>query len=319
MILITGVAGFIGSHTAYKLLKLKKELVGIDNFDPYYSRQIKNYNLTQLLDFNSFKFVECDIRDKKTLFRILKKYPIEIVIHFAARPGVRPSFLNPKIYDEINVIGTLTLLEICSKLNIKKFIFASSSSVYGKNKIPFSENDYPLNPLSFYGCSKLNAEEICKFFTSRHNMHCWIFRLFSIYGPKLRPDLAIYKFTQAIVTGKKILLFDNGKYKRDFTYIDNVVEVFVKAISFFPSSYEIVNLGNSEPIQIKQLIKLLEQKLSKKAKIQSVSSSIKEVPITYANISKAEKIFSFNARFPISLGLDKFLGWFLSKKPNTLK
>ncbi|MFN7181898.1 MAG: NAD-dependent epimerase/dehydratase family protein [Planctomycetota bacterium] len=314
MILITGGAGFIGYHLTHELLKNKNNVIVIDNFDPYYDENIKKNNLNELSDYKNFLFIKEDITDVQSLKKIFKKYSFQIVYHLAARPGVRPSFINPYIYDQINVQGTYKLLYVCNLFNVRKIIFASSSSVYGKNSIPFKEDQYPLHPLSVYGCSKLNAEEVCKFFCRRYGFQIWIFRLFSIYGPKLRPDLAMYKFTKAILEDKEILLYNFGKYKRDFTYITNIIEILIKSKNSFPDTYEIVNLGNSQPLSIKNLVTLLEQKLNKKAKIKLIKNPYYENPITYASIEKVKKIFGYTAFYPIDKGLDNFLRWFLNKK-----
>jgi UDP-glucuronate 4-epimerase len=314
VILITGVAGFIGSHLAQSLLKNKSEVVGIDNFDEYYSPKIKKDNLKISLDYKNFTFKKCDIRNEYSLINLFKRYDIEVVYHLAARPGVRASFLEPNTYDEINVQGTLKLLQVCNKFKVKKFIFSSSSSVYGKNKVPFSEDDFPLRPLSFYGASKLNAEEVCKFFCRRFGFKAWIFRLFSIYGPRLRPDLVIYKFTKSILEGKEITLFNRGKYKRDFTFIDNIIDVFLSSKKNFPYEYEIVNLGNSQPVAITDLAKLIQQKLQKKAKIKYIKNPFIENPITFADTKKANKIFKFTSNFPLEKGLDIFLNWYISSQ-----
>ncbi len=313
MILVTGAAGFIGSHLTEQLLKNRNIVLGIDNFDNYYDIDIKRENLKTSLEYKNFLFERCDIRNKKSLTKLFAKHHIEIVYHLAARPGVRPSFVNPYIYDQINVQGTMALLEICNAFGVKKIVFISSSSVYGDNKIPFRESEYPLKPLSFYGTSKLNAEEICKFFSRRFGFCIWIFRLFSIYGPRLRPDLAIYKFTKAILEGKEIQLYNYGQYKRDFTYIDNVIAVFIKAKNKFPQKCETVNLGNCQPVPIKKILELLQEKLNKKAIVKYVKNPFNENPITYANIDKAKKLFKYTARFPIEEGLDTFLNWFLCK------
>lgn len=313
MILVTGAAGFIAFHLIKSLLKNKIPTLGIDNFDPYYSPQLKKENLKDLYQYKYFYFKQCDITKQESLANLFKKHDIHLVYHVAARPGVRPSFINPLIYDKINVGGTLKLLQTCQKAGVKRFIFISSSSVYGNNKTPFTESDYPLRPLSFYGASKLNAEEVCKFFARRFEFQIWIFRLFSVYGPRLRPDLAMYKFTNAILKNQQIQLYNYGNYQRDFTYIDSVVDALIKAKEKFPKQYEVVNLGNSQPISIKTIVELLEEKLNKKAKILYVKNPFNENPITYANINKAKKLLNYTAHFPIDDGINIFLDWFLSK------
>lgn len=319
MILVTGCAGFIGSHLTQSLLKNKSSVIGIDNFDPYYPTFIKKENLKELYEYKNFYFEKCDIVNKESLTKLFKKYPVDLVYHLAARPGVRPSFVNPLIYDRINVEGTINLLQVCKNSGVKRFVFISSSSVYGDNKIPFKESEYPLKPLSFYGASKLNAEEVCKFFSRRFGFKIWIFRLFSIYGPRLRPDLALFTFTKALLQKKEIILYNHGNYQRDFTYINNVIDVLIKAKNKFPQNYEIVNLGNSQPVFIKKIVNLLQEKLNLKAKIRYIKNPYNENPITYASITKAKKLFNYSAHFPIEKGIDIFLSWFLSKQQDILK
>lgn len=316
MILVTGIAGFIGSHLGEKILKNGYELVGLDNFCPYYSPAIKRNNLKNIIKDKNAIVIENDIRFYNKLERIFKKYRPEVVFHLAAQAGVRYSMENPLYYEQTNCLGTLNLLELSKKYEVKKFIFASSSSVYGStNKVPFSENEKMLRPTSFYGMTKLIGEKYCQFFNKSFKLPIVILRYFTVYGPRQRPDMAIHKFVQKISTNQEIELYGFGKLKRDFTYIDDITDGTIKLLDGSKviedcfENCEIFNLGNSKPVSVNKLVNLIEALLNKKAKKTMRPIPDGDVKQTYADIAKARKILNFRPKTSLEEGLKKFILW----------
>lgn len=312
MILITGGAGFIGSHLIDALLP-KKEIICVDNFDPFYPKKWKERNIFRHLKNKKFKFIKCDIRDKGKI-QIIFKNDIEGVIHLAAKAGVRYSLLHPKEYMDVNVNGTLELLELCRKNDIKKFIFGSSSSVYGiSSKVPFSETDPCEKPISPYGVSKRAGELLCFTYSHLYGLSVSCLRFFTVYGPRQRPDMAIHKFTKLIDEGKDINMFGDGTTKRDYTYITDIIQGILSAINKKPK-FEIFNLGNSKTIELKTLISLIEKNLGKKAKIKRLPMQAGDVPITYADISKSKEMLGYKPKVTIKEGIKKFVKWYVENK-----
>ena len=312
-ILITGGAGFIGSHLVDRLLEAGEEVIVIDNFDDFYNPQIKRDNLKNHLSNPNFKLLEVDIRNKKALEQIFELNEITRVVHLAARAGVRSSIKNPSLYEEINIKGTLNLLEVCKNKNLENFIFASSSSVYGMNtKLPFSENDSLIHPISPYAVTKKTGELICYTYHHLYGIPIVCLRLFTVYGPRQRPEMAIHKFTRLIDQNCEIPIFGDGHSKRDYTYISDIIEGIISALKQ-KFDFQIFNLGSSEPIELKKLVSLIESTLGKRAKIKHTLDQPGDVPITYADITKSKKLFGYNPKIKIDEGIKEFVKWYEDK------
>ncbi len=315
-ILVTGCAGFIGSNLTKKLLERNYEVCGIDNFDPYYDEALKQINLKKLKDYNNFKFYKTDILNKNKLKEIFKKEEPELIIHLAARPGVRASIENPEIYIEVNIKGTLSILDTMNSCNVKRLIFGSSSSVYGDRKCPppFFEEESADKPASPYGFSKRAGEILCYNYSKLYGLKVIILRFFTVYGPAQRPDMAIHKFTKKIIKGEELPVYGDGKTERDYTYVDDITKGILNSINL-DKDFEIVNLGNSKPIPLFEVIRILEKKLCKKAKIKKLPLPKGDVKKTWANIEKAKKLLSYNPETDFEKGIEKFLKWHESECP----
>jgi len=312
--LVTGAAGFIGSHLCERLLADGWNVAGLDNFDDFYPRKVKESNLTGLLKNDNFTFAEEDIRNAAGVEDILEKERPDIIVHLAAKAGVRPSIENPVEYQDVNINGTVVLLEGVKKFGIKKFIFGSSSSVYGNNKkVPFSETDNVDFPISPYAATKKAGELICHTYSHLYNIDMTCLRFFTVYGPRQRPDLAIHKFCRLIEAGKPIPVFGDGSMKRDFTYIDDIIDGVVAAIANC-EGYEIYNLGESRPVRLDELIVEIEKALGKKAAINRLPMQPGDVDQTYADITKAKKDLNYNPNTNITTGLKQFVKWFRETK-----
>jgi len=313
IILVTGGAGFIGSHLVGRLLKEGYEVICLDNFNDYYDPQIKRNNIKPFLREERFDLVEADIRDKDNLKKIFEKYKFQKVIHLAAQAGVRLSLKQPNLYVDVNVNGTLNLLELSKEYKIKNFVFGSSSSVYGATKeIPFSEEG-KLKPISPYGVSKRTGELLCYTYNHLYNLPVTILRFFTVYGPKQRPDMAIHKFTKLIDEGKEIYLYGNGETSRDYTYISDIVEGIMSALNN-DFNYEIFNLGNSNSTNLSHLISLIEKNLGKSAKIKYLPEQPGDPSITFADISKSKRILNYEPKVKIEEGIKRFIEWYRNEK-----
>ena len=310
-ILVTGAAGFIGSHLCERLIARGDSVAGLDNFDAFYDRKIKESNIETLLKSKKFKLIEGDIRSSQDVQAACEK-GIDVIVHLAAKAGVRPSIEDPSGYADVNINGTLVMLEAAKKFNVKKFIFASSSSVYGNNKkVPFSETDNVDNPISPYAATKKAGELICYTYHNLYNINMSCLRFFTVYGPRQRPDLAIHKFARLISAGKSIPMYGDGSMMRDFTYIDDIISGVIAAVDKC-SGYEIFNLGQSQPVRLDDLIKKIEKALGKQAIIERMPLQPGDVEKTFADISKAKAILGYNPKTEISKGLDEFADWFHS-------
>jgi UDP-glucuronate 4-epimerase len=308
---VTGGAGFIGSHLCDKLIERGENVICLDNFDPYYDPGIKEKNIKHNLRKDNFKIVKADIRDKKTLERVFGENDIEKIIHLAAKVGVRHSVKDPLPYMDVNVGGTLSLLEVCKDHDIENFIFISSSAIYGNvEKIPFNEDDPP-KPISPYGVSKKSCELFCHAYHLLYDIPITCLRLFTVYGPRQRPDMAIYKFTKSIEEDKEIEVYGDGTSKRDYTYIDDIVQGILNALDR-RFEFEIFNLASSRPVELLDLISLIEEKLGRRAKIKHVPERAGDIPITHADISKARRLLNFKSRTGIEDGIEKFIEWYRS-------
>jgi len=310
-ILITGAAGFIGSHLCEALIG-KHKIFGLDNFCDFYDPQIKWNNISSLQQNSNFTLLETDIRNENALKDIFSENEFDLVIHLAAMAGVRPSIENPQLYTEVNINGTVNLLEECKEHNIKKFIFSSSSSVYGNNrKIPFFENDPVDHPISPYAFTKKAGELICHTYHHLENFSMVCLRFFTVYGPRQRPDLAIHKFARLILDGKPIPVYGDGSTQRDYTYIDDIIEGVLKTIEFVQerNKYEIFNLGESRTIMLSKMIETLENALGIKAKKEFLPIQPGDVERTYADISKSRKMLDYDPQTDFEEGIIRFVNW----------
>lgn len=313
-ILITGGAGFIGSNLVDSLLADGYQVAIVDNFNDFYSPEIKLANITAHLSNPNFRLYETDIRDRDALREICAENSFDAIVHLAARAGVRPSLENPTEYLETNVNATLNLLECAKDFGIKQFVFGSSSSVYGINaKVPFSEDDKIFQPISPYAATKAAGELLCHTYSHLYDIRCVCLRFFTVYGARQRPDLAIHKFAKLISEEKPIPVFGDGSARRDYTYVDDIISGVRAAIDYGKSNYEIFNLGESQTLELSKLIELLEKSLSKKAIIDRREMQAGDVPITYADISKAKELLNYNPQTKIEDGIPKFVEWFLGK------
>ncbi|MGD0573238.1 MAG: SDR family NAD(P)-dependent oxidoreductase [Sedimentisphaerales bacterium] len=307
--IVTGAAGFIGSHLCERLLKDGWTVAGVDNFDNFYDPQVKRSNIKDCLRNKQFKLVEADIRDSAAMNKVVSD-GADVIVHLAARAGVRPSIAQPALYADVNINGTVTLLEAAKKNNIKKFVFASSSSVYGNNKkVPFSENDNVDFPISPYAATKKAGELICHTYHHLAGMSMTCLRFFTVYGPRQRPDLAIHKFARLIEDGKPIPVYGDGSMMRDFTYIDDIIDGTMAGIKKC-AGYNIYNLGESRPITVNNLIGEIEKALGKKAVIERLPLQPGDVERTYADVTKAHRDLGYNPNTEISDGLKHFVEWF---------
>jgi UDP-glucuronate 4-epimerase len=313
-ILVTGVAGFIGSHLTEALLNRGDFVFGMDNFDPFYPEKIKRKNLETSLKHSGFKFYQESILDPKALRLIFEEKGITHVVHLAAKAGVRPSIAEPLAYQKCNIEGTNNILEAMRHFDVNKLIFASSSSVYGNNsKIPFSETDNVDNPISPYAATKKAGELICHTYHHLFGMNIFALRFFTVYGPRQRPEMAIHKFTRAIDRNEPVDVYGFGEPKRDYTYIDDIIQGVLSAIDRV-KGYEIINLGESQTILTNDLISEIEEALGKKAIRRDLPMQPGDVIQTFAEVDKAKKLLDYQPRTSISEGLRKFINWYRSEK-----
>lgn len=308
-ILVTGGSGFIGSNLCQRLLELGHNVMNLDNFNDFYDPKIKWANIKSAQSHSNYTLIEGDIRDSRVLEKIFNSNTIDIVIHLAAIAGVRKSISNPSEYVDIDIKGTVNILEYCRKYNIKKLIFASSSSVYGTNSIPFNEKDCISSQISPYAAAKASGELFCKTYSSLYKIPIICLRFFSVYGPRQRPEMAIHNFTKLINEGKEVVIYGDGKSKRDYTYIDDIVDGIIASINY-NCEFEIFNLGHSEPVNINDLIKIIEAKLDKNAYKRYHKMQAGDVQNTYANIDKAKKLLNYKPKVGIQEGIERFVAWY---------
>ena len=311
-LLVTGGAGFIGSHLVDRLLATEvKHVSVVDNFNDFYDPRIKHDNIREHLKDARYRIHEVDIRDRAALEQVFKNANFDCVVHLAARAGVRPSLSEPQLYTETNINGTLNLLELARYNNIKQFVFGSSSSVYGINaKVPFSEDDPIRQPISPYAATKGAGELLCHTYSHLYGLRCIALRFFTVYGPRQRPDLAIHKFAKLISQGKPIPVFGDGTTRRDYTYVDDIVDGVMAAIDYDQSNYEVINLGESRTVELNELIALLEKELDTHATIDRQPPQPGDVPQTFADISKARTLLGYDPKTQIEEGLHRFVEWF---------
>jgi UDP-glucuronate 4-epimerase len=307
-VIVTGAAGFIGSHLCERLLQQDCTVIGVDNFDNFYDPQVKHHNIAECLKNKNFRLIEADIRDSDAMNEALSS-GADAIVHLAARAGVRPSIEQPVLYSDVNINGTLVLLEAAAKQNVTRFIFGSSSSVYGNNrKVPFSEDDNVDFPISPYAATKKACELICHTYYKLYSINMTCLRFFTVYGPRQRPDLAIHKFAKLIEQGQPIPIFGDGTMMRDFTYIDDIIAGILAAVEKC-NGYNIYNLGESRPISVNDLVTAIEKALGKEAKRQYLPVQPGDVEQTYADVSKAVKELGYNPSTTIESGLEQFVTW----------
>jgi UDP-glucuronate 4-epimerase len=313
-VLITGGAGFIGSHLVDRLLAENDwHVTVVDDFNDFYAPEIKRANVAGHRGQPSYTLVEADIRDTAALARAFDERPLDVIVHLAARAGVRPSLREPKLYAETNINGTLNLLELARDHEIKQFVFGSSSSVYGVNeKVPFAEDDPIFNPISPYAATKAAGELLCHTYSHLYDIRCVCLRFFTVYGARQRPDLAIHKFSRMILEDTPIPVFGDGTTRRDYTYVDDIIQGVRAAMDYERSNYEIFNLGESQTVELRELIALIENALGKKATIDRQPMQPGDVPVTYADISKARAGLGYDPTTKVADGIPKFVEWFLS-------
>lgn len=313
-ILVTGAAGFIGSHVCEHFAKLGHQIIGLDNFDAFYPVKFKHFNLESLLDSSKFRFYETDICDSNALNLIFSSNKIDVVIHLAAKAGVRPSIDSTGEYYNVNVNGTVSLLEIMKIHQVKNMLFASSSSVYGNNKkVPFSETDPVDTPISPYASTKKSGELLCHVYTHLYDFNITCLRFFTVFGPRQRPDLAIHKFTRLIDEGKPLPFYGDGSTARDYTFIEDIVAGVSFALNYL-QGFRIYNLGGAEVINLRKMIQTIENSLSKKAILNHLPLQKGDVNITYADISKSKAEIGYNPKYDFETGISKFVEWYQFNK-----
>lgn len=314
-VLLTGGSGFIGSHLCERLLKEGYYVINLDNFNNYYDPKIKWRNIQKALGSDNYSLYVGDIRDNKILNQINEEQgSIDIICHLAAMAGVRNSLKDPVDYVSVDIGGTVNMLEFAKNNEVEKFVFASSSSVYGKNsKVPFSEEDLLEGQISPYATAKRAGELYCQTYSDIYNMPTVVLRFFTVYGPRQRPEMAIHLFTRLIMENKPIPVFGDGSTARDYTYIDDIIDGVYKAILYNKTDFEIFNLGNSKTIKLYELIKIIEKTIGKKAKKDRKPMQLGDVEITYADIGKAKKLLKYKPRTNIMKGVSSFFMWFSKK------
>ena len=317
-ILITGGAGFIGSHLVDRLVvEGNWRITVVDDFNDFYDPSVKRTNIESYLSNPNFSLVEADIRDFYSLEEVFNEGKFDCVVHLAARAGVRPSLTEPRLYVETNINGTTNLLELARQHEVTQFVFGSSSSVYGENKkVPFSEDDPIFNPISPYAATKAAGELLCHTYSHLYGLRTICLRFFTVYGARQRPDLAIHKFAKLIDAVKSIPVFGDGTTRRDYTYIDDIISGVRAAIDYDRSNYEVINLGESRTVELRELISLLEDALGKKAQIDRQPTQPGDVPQTFADIAKARRLLNYNPQTQIEDGISLFVDWFNKQKPD---
>jgi UDP-glucuronate 4-epimerase len=312
-ILVTGGAGFIGSHLVERLLSAGNSVAILDDFNDFYDPAVKRRNIQAIRD--DVAVHQIDLRDSEDIRQLFHREKFDAIMHLAARAGVRPSIAQPQLYYDTNVTGTLHLLEAARLTGVERFVFASSSSVYGISKTsPFSEDLHLTQTISPYAATKIAGEFLCSTYSHLYNIRVVALRYFTVYGARQRPDLAIHHFTRRIQAGLPIDQFGDGATRRDYTHIEDIIDGTVSALTYDGPLFDIFNLGESETIQLKDLIAAIENALGKKAKINQLPEQPGDVPLTCADISKARKLLGYDPKTPLAVGLPKFVDWFLHQE-----
>lgn len=311
-VLVTGCAGFIGWKVSQLLLEMKKNVIGVDNINDYYDPSLKRWRLSSLKKYPKFSFYKVDIGNYKKTKNIFEKNKIDAVINLAARAGVRASVADPWVYLDTNTKGTLNLLESCKEHRVKKFVLASTSSLYASLDMPFKETSRTDTPLAPYSATKKGAEAICHAYHYLYKTDISILRYFTVYGPAGRPDMSIFKFLRSMDKNKAIPLYGDGNQTRDFTYIDDIADGTIRALA--PAGFEIFNLGGDHPVKLNYVIGLLEKYLGKKAKIKRYKLHPADVTATWAHIDKAKKVLGWKPTMPLEKGIEKTVTWFVENR-----
>jgi len=329
-ILVTGAAGFIGYHLCRRFLKMGHTVVGLDNLNSYYSVQIKNDRLAQLQEYEHFQFSKIDLADKKSVFKLFQDHDFSHVVNLAAQAGVRYSIENPSAYVDTNLVGFSHILEGCRHGGVRHLVFASSSSVYGLNtNMPFSVHNNVDHPISLYAATKKSNELMAHTYSYLYGLPCTGLRFFTVYGPWGRPDMALFLFTKAILEGKPINVFNHGKMKRDFTYIDDIIEGVTRITGRTPTAnpawdsnapdpsssvapYKIYNIGNNNTVELARFIEVIEEQLGKKADKHYLPLQPGDVPMTYADVDDLIADVGFKPSTSIEVGIAKFIEWYRS-------
>ncbi len=308
--LITGGAGFIGSHLALRLLGEGREVVVLDDFNDYYDPRLKRANAGLLAQHQGFQLVEGDIRDRALVERIYRREGIAATVHLAARAGVRPSIREPHLYVDVNELGTVNLLDAARKWGAYTFLFGSSSSVYGTNsKVPFSEQDPITRPVSPYAATKRAGELLCHTYHHLYGMKVTCLRFFTVYGPRGRPDMAIYSFTERLLEGAPLPLFGDGTSARDYTYIDDIVDGIARSLEH-AAAWEVFNLGGSRTTTLARLVELIAEATGVEPSLERLPDQPGDVPITFADVSHAREVLGWEAAVPIEEGIERFVEWY---------
>ena len=310
-ILVTGGAGFIGSHLCEHLLANGHRVICLDNFDHFYAPSIKEQNIAASLSHSLFNLVRGDIRDQVVLKNIFQENTVDCVVHLAAKAGVRPSIQQPLDYMDVNVNGTVTLLEAMHQAGVRRFVFGSSSSIYGnQTKIPFSETDDVSQPISPYAASKHSGELLCHVYHHLYGMEVACLRFFTVYGPRQRPDLAIHKFTQLALSGQPIPLYGDGGTRRDYTFVADIVRGIEQVVEMPGLGYEIINLGGGQPVTLFEMVKAVEQALGQPLAINFLEKQPGDVEQTHADIRKANALFGYQPSISLLEGVRRFVEWY---------
>ncbi len=322
-VLVTGGAGFIGSHVAEALLRRAVQLTVLDNLDDFYPPAWKEATLEVLRSGGNYQLARVDICETESLRKVFSRTRPEVVIHLAARAGVRPSIELPLLYERVNVAGTLNLLELCREFGGRKFIFGSSSSVYGAtSQTPFSEHQVELRPISPYAATKLAGEMLCYTYAHLFQLPIICLRFFTVYGPRQRPDLAIHKFTRLIEAGKPVPIFGDGSSGRDYTFVADIVAGVLAALDYEPqpsqgsAPFEVFNLGNSHPVKLAELLEMLERVTGRKVIREAKPPQPGDVPLTWADISKARRVLGYEPATNLEEGLERFVTWYRKTSPS---
>jgi UDP-glucuronate 4-epimerase len=315
-VLVTGAAGFIGSHLVDLLLQEGWQVTALDNFDPFYTPALKHDNVARHRDFAGYRLVTADIRDGDALDAELRE-DYDVVVHLAAKAGVRPSIADPVTYQTVNVLGTQNLLELCRRRRITQFLFASSSSVYGVNpRVPWTEDEVPL-PISPYASTKLSGELMGHVYSHLYGIRFLALRFFTVYGPRQRPDLAVRKFAERMLDGEPLPLFGDGESRRDYTFVGDTVRGIRAAMDYTRSAYEVINLGNNYAVSLRDLVSALEDVLGVRARIERLPEQPGDVPQTWADIGKAQRLLGYSPETPLRKGIEQFAAWFAETRRAT--